>query len=125
MNQPPSISSISSPVDADAVSRRAFELWEKEGRPEGCDLRHWLQAEQECRTSQSDDSARNDTTATAAAANTGSDVRPLQGTRAAAAAGRDSKRASNPPFATQRSAVGHGHAPSVGKRGRSASTPPL
>jgi hypothetical protein len=32
---------------AEEISRRAYEIWESEGRPEGCDLRHWLQAEQE------------------------------------------------------------------------------
>jgi hypothetical protein len=34
-------------VSAEAISRRAYEIWEREGRPEGQDLRHWLQAEQE------------------------------------------------------------------------------
>jgi len=36
---------------AEAISRRAYELWEKDGRPDGNDLRHWLQAEQELRGS--------------------------------------------------------------------------
>lgn len=43
-------SSISAPhhgLTADAISRRAYELWEKEGRPENRDLHHWLRAEQE------------------------------------------------------------------------------
>ena len=31
----------------DAISRRAFELYEKEGRVEGHHLRHWLEAERE------------------------------------------------------------------------------
>jgi HSP20 family protein len=31
----------------DAISRRAFELYEKEGRVDGQDLRHWLEAERE------------------------------------------------------------------------------
>ncbi len=31
----------------DAISRRAYEIWNREGRLDGCDLRHWLQAEQE------------------------------------------------------------------------------
>ncbi len=33
----------------DAVARRAFELWEQEGRPPGRDREHWLQAEAELR----------------------------------------------------------------------------
>lgn len=31
----------------EAVRRRAHELWEQEGRPEGSDLDHWTRAEQE------------------------------------------------------------------------------
>jgi hypothetical protein len=30
-----------------AIARRAYCLWEKEGRPENSALRHWLQAESE------------------------------------------------------------------------------
>ncbi|MBB3138687.1 hypothetical protein FHS26_006466 [Rhizobium pisi] len=26
------------------IRRRAYEIWEAEGRPEGAELRHWLQA---------------------------------------------------------------------------------
>jgi hypothetical protein len=29
------------------IRRRAFEIWEDEGRPEGADLKHWLQAQDE------------------------------------------------------------------------------
>lgn len=29
------------------VERRAYELWETEGRPEGRDLEHWLAAERQ------------------------------------------------------------------------------
>jgi hypothetical protein len=29
------------------IAERAYELWETQGRPEGCDLIHWYQAEQE------------------------------------------------------------------------------
>lgn len=31
----------------DRVSTRAYDIWEAEGRPEGRDLDHWLQAERE------------------------------------------------------------------------------
>jgi hypothetical protein len=27
------------------IGARAYELWEKEGRPDGRDLAHWLEAE--------------------------------------------------------------------------------
>jgi len=33
----------------DAVARRAFELWEQQGRQPGRELEHWLQAEAELR----------------------------------------------------------------------------
>jgi hypothetical protein len=29
------------------VRRRAYQLWEDDGRPEGSDLRHWLRAAEE------------------------------------------------------------------------------
>ncbi|MBB2673678.1 UNVERIFIED_ORG: hypothetical protein GGE44_003247 [Rhizobium esperanzae] len=29
------------------IRRRAYEIWEAEGRPEGADLRHWMQARDE------------------------------------------------------------------------------
>ncbi|WP_458387104.1 DUF2934 domain-containing protein [Rhizobium pisi] len=29
------------------IRRRAYEIWEAEGRPEGAELRHWLQASDE------------------------------------------------------------------------------
>ncbi len=35
----------------DAVARRAFELWEQQGREPGRDVEHWLQAEAELRGS--------------------------------------------------------------------------
>jgi hypothetical protein len=35
-------------VDLQAqIRQRAYELWEREGRPEGCDHAHWQQAERE------------------------------------------------------------------------------
>ena len=33
----------------EAISKRAREIWEREGRPEGRDKEHWLQAETELR----------------------------------------------------------------------------
>jgi hypothetical protein len=27
------------------IEHRAYAIWEREGRPNGCDLNHWLQAE--------------------------------------------------------------------------------
>ena len=29
------------------IRRRAYEIWESEGRPQGAHLRHWLQASKE------------------------------------------------------------------------------
>ena len=83
----------------EAIARRAFEIWEREGCPDGCDLRHWLQAEQELgREAQNGDNQRGSTVAqngeTASASSTraaADDTTPLMGTRAAAAAGRAGK----------------------------------
>lgn len=32
------------------IKRRAHEIWESEGRPEGLDAEHWSRAEEELRT---------------------------------------------------------------------------
>ncbi len=32
-------------TDRDSIARRAFEIWEAEGRPEGREVEHWLRAE--------------------------------------------------------------------------------
>lgn len=72
-------------VSAEEISRRAYDLWEQEGRPESRELEHWLRAEQELR-------ARQQSTLTPSLATTAADdTQPLQGTRAAAAAARDAK----------------------------------
>jgi hypothetical protein len=44
-------------VSPDDVSRRAYELWEQEGRPEGRELEHWLRAEGELRSRRTGESA--------------------------------------------------------------------
>lgn len=112
MNQTSSTdSSISSPSNADAVSRRAYELWENEGRPEGCDLRHWLQAESELGSNRTGNEMRMERPT-----NTGSDVNPLQGTRAAAALNRENRRGSATPFNTGKNAPGNGNAQSAARR---------
>jgi hypothetical protein len=36
-------------LDQEEVRRRAYQLWEDEGRPEGDQERHWLRAEQDVR----------------------------------------------------------------------------
>ncbi len=35
----------------ESIRRRAYALWEQDGRPEGRELSHWLQAEHEIRQS--------------------------------------------------------------------------
>lgn len=32
------------------ISQRAYEIWEREGKPEGREQEHWLQAEHELRS---------------------------------------------------------------------------
>ena len=106
---------VSSPgQSADSISRRAYEIWEREGRPEGCDLKHWLQAEQEM-SADPDREARN--AATGSARDTGTDTRPLQGTRAAQASSRGAKRNSGAPFATDKNGGGSGNTNPAGGSG--------
>jgi hypothetical protein len=105
---------------SDAVSRRAYELWEQEGRPEGCDLRHWLQAEQECRIKDPDQGVRE--VATSPLTQTTGTDRQHQGTRTIAPA-REFKRGSNAPFGNEKPG-GNGTVQSGGKR-RSASSPAM
>ncbi|HEY0184606.1 MAG TPA: DUF2934 domain-containing protein [Rhodopila sp.] len=42
---------LGKPIEDDAVRQliaaRAYEMWENQGRPSGCDLLNWHQAEQE------------------------------------------------------------------------------
>jgi hypothetical protein len=39
-------------ITNEEISKRAREIWEREGRPEGRDKEHWLQAEAELQQSQ-------------------------------------------------------------------------
>ena len=41
------------------ISKRAREIWEREGRPEGRDKEHWLQAEAELQREQGSNAAEN------------------------------------------------------------------
>jgi len=34
-------------IDHEAIRRRAYEIWEAEGRPEGREQEHWIQAQRE------------------------------------------------------------------------------
>jgi hypothetical protein len=121
MNQPSFTDSSISPspsTSAEDISRRAYEIWEREGRPEGCDLRHWLQAEQEVSRPASNgggstgsmDAPRYDETG----APRPSAERPPQGARAGSAAAREGKRAAPGLSGERPAAVGSGH--STGKR---------
>jgi hypothetical protein len=91
-----SISNTGHEVSADDISRRAYEIWESEGRPEGCDFRHWLQAEQEL-AGRSENSKRSD--ANTPPRGTTAEARPPTGNRAGTnPPNRDLKRGSNGPF---------------------------
>jgi hypothetical protein len=106
-------SSTSAPhhgLTAEAISRRAYELWEKEGRPENRDLHHWLRAEKELLAEQEDRSKSQGTSNQVSTDRVNAtDTQPLQGTRAAAAASRDTKTATkrtstSTPFSGEKSA---------------------
>ena len=38
-------------ISEDRIARRAYEIWERSGRPEGQSEQHWQQAEEELRRS--------------------------------------------------------------------------
>src|SRR4051812_44434814 len=97
MNQNSTVDSPSQSPDADQVSRRAYEIWENEGRPDGNDLRHWLQAEQELQRGTQTSEPR-EANRSSIPPNTGTDTVPLRGTRAGTAVNREVKRSSSPPF---------------------------
>jgi hypothetical protein len=91
-------------VSAEAISRRAYEIWEREGRPEGADLRHWLQAEQELGVHRSDSDARKQSSGAARTESSAprsttpaADTRSLQ-QPGARPSGSTPKRSSTPPF---------------------------
>jgi hypothetical protein len=44
---PMAVAAISQQPDAQAVAQRAYEIFEREGRPHGRDVEHWLRAEAE------------------------------------------------------------------------------
>jgi hypothetical protein len=121
MNHPSSTDTSYSPPSSDAISRRAYEIWEREGRPDGCDLRHWLEAEQELGSNRQQNSPREEESARSSP---NTDVRPLQGTRAGAAANREPKRGSNAPFTGEKSSVSNGNSQAAARR-RPANAPPL
>jgi hypothetical protein len=35
------------PVTPEQITKRAYEIWNERGRPSGCDLDHWVEAERE------------------------------------------------------------------------------
>ena len=91
MNSNPNTASTAtspSSASADAISRRAYEIWEQKGKPDGCDIENWLQAEKEvsgnsqpANEQRSNGQSGGNANTTAASRNT--DTRPLQGTRGA------------------------------------------
>jgi hypothetical protein len=108
-------SATSSP---DAISRRAYELWEQEGRPEGNDMRHWLQAEKELGGEKSTPANPARYTDQPQARPTASDARPLQGQapKTGATTNREGKRSSQSPFPTEKSGSNGGGAGTATRR---------
>lgn len=118
---------MSSSASADAISRRAYEIWEREGRPEGCDLRHWLEAEQELGGDRSSgigaDSISGDNPQPDSPGNF--DRAPLQGTRTGAATKPSrEKRSSRSPFGNEKNGGGNSGAQTGGRR-KNSRTPGL
>ncbi len=40
-------------ITTEQIARKAYSIWEQQGRPAGMDSVHWLQAEQQLKSSQS------------------------------------------------------------------------
>src|SRR5512133_281155 len=51
-------------ITHEEISKKAREIWEREGRPEGRDIEHWLQAETELRQESPQHQSSNGTNAT-------------------------------------------------------------
>jgi hypothetical protein len=49
------------------IEQRAYEIWQREGSPHGCDVDHWLRAEAEITSSQCQAPAADAATEPAAA----------------------------------------------------------
>ena len=116
MNQTTS-TAASSTISAEAISNRAYELWQNEGCPEGSDQRHWYQAEQELRGTVE----RNGDCAAKPSSN--SDVTPLKGTRAGAAAESSAARSSGASATTTTASLGSSSPKPVGKRASASPFP--
>jgi hypothetical protein len=118
MNSNASTDSSTSTPSSDAISRRAYELWEQEGRPEGNDMRHWLQAEKELGGSRSASTEPSRYTDQPQARPTANDSRPLQGqsARPTGSSNRDGKRSSQSPFPAEKSGTNGGTPAVAGRR---------
>jgi Protein of unknown function (DUF2934) len=53
----------------DKIAQRAYELWEKSGRPEGKETEHWFQAEAEINRNQTPRSLMNGSSSSSQAQN--------------------------------------------------------
>lgn len=53
-------------ISHDDIARCAYELWESQGRPEGCSMQHWFEAEAQLRAlmSQRESAARVEASST-------------------------------------------------------------
>lgn len=58
---------VSETAAHEEIARRAHELWEQEGRPEGRDADHWLEAERQLRGTSNEPDASTDARAEARA----------------------------------------------------------
>jgi Protein of unknown function (DUF2934). len=41
------MSASARPVTQEQIAKRAYEIWNERGRPSGCDVDHWVEAERE------------------------------------------------------------------------------
>jgi len=113
----PSVSASGQGVSADDISRRAYEIWESEGRPEGSDFRHWLQAEQELTSRSNNNNSTKRSDSNQPPRGTSAEARPPTGNRAGTnPPNRDLKRGSNGPFGSDKNGAQGGQNQNAARR---------
>lgn len=71
-------------ISEEAIRERAYKIWEREGRPHGCDFEHWVRAQVELLAESSGNGGRN---AAPQRARVGAKAAPASNGKSAAAAG--------------------------------------
>jgi len=84
------------------ITRRAYEIFIERGRPDGCDLEHWLEAEKQLRTAGQNKSTTAVTATSSATSTPNATSTPARSTQPAAPTsnGRSTGNGKTPPART-------------------------